>query len=854
MPALLDTRRTAAALVAVAMSAALITLALVVSGSMRTQMQAGARLSVGGADVVVASHRGSDPSQGPLDDALAARVSALDSVASVRGTHWEVIELDLPSQLKGAVGATLAAQDVPALSAYTTLTAGRLPAAAGEVAIDSTLAEQQGLGVGDTIRLRSRSEDRHDSSAESADGAESGADSTDSADSTDGVVHSSPTVVGVISPGADTGLEGISKVYATADQLAAMGVGTDYNRLYVTGRPGTDTSDLHEEVARVVHTVQSDAIVQDADEVIARRAVSFTGGGTVISTVLNLLAPVCALVAGIVIATTFTTLVARQNRVIGLLRCVGASRRQVRLAVLRTGLVTGLIGSAVGTAAGAAGAAVLIRSGAVPHLSADSLTVSPASLLAAVAAGTLVTLVSVLRPARRATRVSPLIALTGTTAAPGRTGRAHRWAAVTGLVVMVGGAAVTVMGTLAHDLYLTVGGGVLVALGVLAALPLLMTAVVGLIGRLGASGRYPVLHLAARNLVRNPGRSTATAATLLIGVMVGSALAVGLFSLNSSFQAVLAQSSPVDITVLGVTPQTDAAALTSTIRGIDGVQSTTVVPVMDLTQTVDGQAGRSTQTQVIAVDTAAVTPVVRSAKGLEDLDDSTLIVGEISDIPDGSRVTLTGPGGSVELTARVREGWGEAVTTATAARLTGGQATNAIMWVRATGDGSSQAVETAVRKALRGRDLMVDGSAAGRSAFSATFNQIAAVTALVMGSALVIALSGLANTTDVSVLERTREIGVLRATGTQRGEVRRLITIEATLLAGVGGALGVVTGTVLGAACTVAALGDGGVSVAVPYLPLAGVLAVTLVVGVVASLRPAGRAAAVTPVTALAAD
>ena len=842
MPALLDTRRTAAALVAVAMSAALITLALVVSGSMRTQMQAGARLSVGGADVVVASHRGSDPAQGPLDDALVARVSALDGVASVRGTHWEVIELDLPSQLKGAVGATLAAQDVPTLSAYTTLTAGRLPTAAGEVAIDATLAEQQGLGVGDTIRLRSRSADRHDSSS---------ADSTDSAD---GVVHSSPTVVGVISPGADTGLEGISKVYATADQLAAMGVGTDYNRLYVTGRPGTDTNTLHEEVARVVNTVQSDAIVQDADEVIARRAVSFTGGGTVISTVLNLLAPVCALVAGIVIATTFTTLVARQNRVIGLLRCVGASRRQVRLAVLRTGLVTGLIGSAVGTAAGAAGAAVLIRSGAVPHLSADSLTVSPASLLAAVAAGTLVTLVSVLRPARRATRVSPLIALTGTTAAPGRTGRAHRWAAVTGLVVMVGGAAVTVMGTAVHNLYLAAGGGVLVALGVLAALPLLVTAVVGLIGRLGASGRYPLLHLAARNLVRNPGRSTATAATLLIGVMVGSALAVGLFSLNSSFQTVLAQSSPVDITVLGVTPQTDTAALTSTIRGIDGVQSTTVVPVMDLTQTVDGQTGQSTQTQVIAVDAAAVTPVVRSAKGLEDLDDSTLIVGEISDIPDGSRITLTGPGGSVELTARVREGWGEAVTTATAARLTGGQATNAIMWVRATGDGSSQAVETAVRKALRGQDLMVDGSAAGRSAFSATFNQIAAVTALVMGSALVIALSGLANTTDVSVLERTREIGVLRATGTQRGEVRRLITIEATLLAGVGGALGVVTGTVLGAACTVAALGDGGVSVAVPYLPLAGVLAVTLVVGVVASLRPAGRAAAVTPVTALAAD
>ena len=469
------------------------------------------------------------------------------------------------------------------------------------------------------------------------------------------------------------------------------------------------------------------------------------------------------------------------------------------------------------------------------------------------AAGTLVTLVSVLRPAGRATRVSPLIALTGTTAAPGRTGRAHRWAAVTGLVVMVGGAAVTVMGALAHDLYLTVGGGVLVALGVLAALPLLMTAVVGLIGRLGASGRYPVLHLAARNLVRNPGRSTATAATLLIGVMVGSALAVSLFSFSSSYQSILAQSSPVDITVLGVTPQTDTAALTSTIRGIDGVQSTTVVPLMDLTQTADG---RSTQTQVIAVDTKAVTPVVRSTKGLEDLDDSTLIVGQIYDVPDGTRVTLTGPGGSVELTARVREGWGAAVTTATAARLTGGQATDAIMWVRTTDEGSAQAqaVETAVRQAVRGQDLMVNGSAAGRSTFSATLNQIVAVTALVMGSALVIALSGLANTTDVSVLERTREIGVLRATGTQRGGIRRLITTEATLLAGVGGVLGMATGTALGAACTLAALGDGGVSVAVPYLPLAGILAVTLAVGVLASLRPAGRAAAVTPVTALATD
>ena len=149
---------------------------------------------------------------------------------------------------------------------------------------------------------------------------------------------------------------------------------------------------------------------------------------------------------------------------------------------------------------------------------------------------------------------------------------------------------------------------------------------------------------------------------------------------------------------------------------------------------------------------------------------------------------------------------------------------------------------------------MVNGSAAGRSTFSATLNQIVAVTALVMGSALVIALSGLANTTDVSVLERTREIGVLRATGTARPQIRRLITTEAALLAAIGGGLGVLAGTALGAAGTLAILSDGGIEVAVPWLPLAGLLAVTLLVGVTASLRPAGRAAAVTPITALAAD
>ena len=822
MPSLLDTRRTVAALVAVVLSAALIAFAFVVSDSFTAQLTANARLSIKGADVVVTTADLHDDGE-VLDDNLISQLEAVDDVASVRGEHWDVLRLDLPEQLTRAVGATVVAQDVPALSEHTTLTAGRLPQADGEVAVNTRLAEQQGLGVGDTIRLTDH----------------------------DRTVRTSSTVVGIVSPGADTTLDPSDvMVYATPKQLAAMGATTAYHCLYVDAKPGVSTGTLVSEVERVVHAVQPGASVVDADTAVAQRAVSSTSGGATMSTMLNLLAPVCALVSAIVITTTFTALVARQTRTTGLLRCIGASRRQIMGAVLRTAALTGLIGSVAGAGLGAVAGTVLIRSGVIEDLGADQLTITPASLAVTIVLGAAVTLIAVLRPARRASRISPLVAITGQAVGVNRT-RKRRWAAVIGLVLILTGGVLLVSGMTGHNLYVTAGGAALIALGILAALPLLIVLIVSITGRVGAKGRYPLLHLAARNLVRNPGRSTATAATLLIGVMIGSTLFVGLFSFSSSFQNILNQASPTDITIFGVTPQTDSAALTSTIRSIDGVQGTVLVPILDLTQTVNGS---TRQTDVVSIDTATISPIVRSTEGLEDLDDNTLIVGEIYDIPDGAAVTLTGPAGSATLTARVREGWGAAITPATAERLNGTAPTNAMMWVRAKGEGPTQALESAVRQVTRGQDLMVKDSAQGRDAFSDALNQIMLLTCLVMGAALIISLTGLANITDVSVLERTREIGVLRATGADRSQIRRLIITETILLAVIGGTLGIIAGTALGAAGSLAVLGNGGLEVAIPWLPLAGLLAVTLLVGVAASLRPAGRAAAVAPVTALAAD
>ena len=826
MPSLLDARRTAAALIAVALSAALIAFAFIVSDSYTTRMRADARLSLGGADAVVVPARPSEGG-GPLDDAVIARLSDLDGVASVRGEHMDILRLDLPEQLTRAVGSVVLAQDVPALSERTTLTAGRLPQGPGEVAIDTDLAKQQALGVGDVIRLKNNN---------------------------DGDIRTSPTVVGIISPGPDAGLDSSTggAVYATVDQLAAMGARTAYHRLYVDAEPGVSTGDLVSEVEQVVHAVQPAASVVDADTAVAQRAAASQSGGTMIATLLNLLAPVCAVVAAIVIATTFTTLVARQTRTTGLLRCIGASRRQVMGAVLRTAALTGVLGSVLGAGLGTGAAALLVRSGVVDGLGLQYFTVAPLSLAVTVAVGTLVTLIAVLLPARRASRVSPLVAITGQTTGAKQAGRARRWAAIAGAVLALAGVAALVLGTVGHNLYVTAGGAALIALGTLAALPLLVGGAVDLIGRVGGAERRPILHLAARNLERNPGRSAASAATLFVCALVGSALFVGLFSVTSSFQRIVSQNSPTDMAILGVTPQTDSAGLARTVEAVDGVKNTVLIPGLNLTRTVNG---KTEPIPVSSIDVAAIAPVARSTRGLENLDDNTLIVGKLSDIPDGAAVTLTGPAGSTTLTARTAEGgWGAVITPAVAERLNGGAPTDATMWVRTTGDGSSQAIEDAVRRAVRGQDLMVIGSAQGRDTFTNLFHGIVLTICLVMGASLIISLTGLANTTDVSILERTREIGVLRATGSTRSQIRRLITAEAILLAVIGGALGIIVGTILGATVALAAMGSVGLQVAIPWLPLAGLLVVTLLVGITASLRPAEHASRVTPVTALAAD
>ena len=817
MPSLLDARRTAAALVAVALSAALIAFAFIVSDSFTTQLTAAARASVGDADVVVLPQRGED-----LPESTAQNIAAAPGVKSVRPYIEEHAFLDR----NGAGDVHVFVLDAPGASAN--VTEGRLPASTGEIAVSSALAQTEGISVGDSIPLRSLGTDRRSASAVTA------------------------SVVGVIAPTAAMTRNDPqdSYVFATADERAALGLNSTPAVLYVTG-DGTSAAGLLDSVTRAAGGAQ----VYTADDIVAMRAANGQSGVSATLTLLGILGPVCAVVAAIVIATTFTTLVARQTRTTGLLRCIGASRRQVMGAVLRTAALTGVLGSVLGAGLGTGAAALLVRSGVVDGLGSQYLTITPASLALAVGLSALVTLIAVLRPTRRAARVSPLVALTGVVADDRTLGRRRLITAVLGVLLILAGAALTGVAVLIGVPEITAVGAVVLTLGILAALPLLVVGASRLIGRLAGAERHPVLQLAARNLERNPGRASATTAALLVSVGVATTMVVGMATVAASMSGYLASSNPVDITVQSVAPDDDAAALTSRIEQVDGVRTAVLVP--ELTVRADSSAG-SDDLILHAVDEAAVAPIIRSHAGLEGLNDGTLVVGEANELPEGSQVTLTGPAGAVTLSVHVeKSGLGPVITPAVAHRLAGDAPTARALWARTSGDGSDAAPAARVREALRGTGLVVTASVDGRTAFVTLIHRATLITAAVLGLTLLITLSGLANTTDVSVLERTREIGVLRATGTGRAQVRGLFLTEAVLTAVLGGLIGTVLGAVVGIAGVTALMGSAGASSlapAIPWLEVLGILLASAAVGVLASLRPAGRAAAIAPVAALATD
>ncbi|MEE1786156.1 FtsX-like permease family protein [Streptomyces sp. SP17BM10] len=801
-----------------------------------TKNFAGIALTVTAKEPAPAS--GADQGGGVLDDALVRTLADVPGVAAVRPSAEGSAVLNAAdgSPLRvGARWANQAAAYVPGkdgTDARYPLAEGRAPANGDELAVDRGTAAAGRLRIGDQVTV-----------------------------ATDGPAMTKRLVGTVTTDDTRVTAGGTLVLFDRATAQHLFATPGHYTGIDLAAAPGTEPAELARRVSAVLPADRAETTTGAAQAAQQTILVdTLTRGYEKLPLVF---AGVSLFIASFLIVNTFTMLVARRTREIALLRAIGAQRRQVARSVLLEALVVGLAASAAGFVLGLGIAAAL------PGLLGDGLprgplVIGPGPVVAALAVGVGVTVLAAWLPSRRAARVAPIEALR-TAEQPPPAHRLHLRAAA-GLVLVALAAALLVSLRGAKDaseanLQSAMLGCAVLVCGLIALAPVLAAPVIRtfgrLTGRLGVAGR-----LARENALRDPRRTAATAATL----MISTALVTGLATVGHSAEQALDRRAAAGLAADYV------IGSRSTMDGLDPA----------------------------AVGRIAATPGVRTASAVTD---STLVAGgavlEVAGIdPDGAAAVLKldVTGGSV-----ADLGPGRIAVSATVARehhLAPGDRLDArlgrtrearpytvvavyrdnptardVLAARAevarnsylpdsvqrvlvrTADGTaSPAVEQRLRAAVGNSPLVKvqDRAQLVREASGVMGDLLAVLYGLLAVGALIGAL-GIVNTLAVSVAERTREIGVLRAVGLDRAGVRRMIRLEAVTVAAYGTLLGLAAG--LAGAWAVGPLATGAVEHYEPALPwgtLLLVCAVSLAIGALASAVPARRAASLGPLAAAA--
>ncbi|MGY1794560.1 FtsX-like permease family protein [Geodermatophilus sp. SYSU D00525] len=807
--------RLVAATLAVVIAVAFVVATLVLNETSRATLLRAAGAEYVGTDVVVTTTDGSS---------LAGAAGAVAAVPGVRAVD-PTTSADVQARFPGRSEAYLQVQSVaadPALR-WQRVTDGALPDRPGEIAVATTT----GAAVGDVVAVTVY-------------------------DPVTGevVTTAAATVTGRVDLRGDPSAGLFARAFAVPDQVAAWGA-AEPTELRVAGGPGTDPEAL---AASLAPALGFAAVEVRTGEQAAEDAVAdVTGNRLALAAVLLVFATVAVLVAGLVIANTLAVLVAQRTRDLALLRCVGATSRQVRRGVLAEAAATGLAASALGVGAGV-GLAALVSAlvGTDSPLPLEGVTVPLYAVGAGLAVGTLTTLLAALGPARAATRVAPLAALRPQDPAPLRS-RGGRLRFTAGLLLVLGGAALMALGVLQVTVYAALAGGVASFLGVVLLAQRAVPPVVAAAGRaLGRLGGVPG-RMAAGNASRNPRRTAATATALLIGVTLTTAMVVGAASTRATAQAGLDAAYPADVEI-GAYAELPGSLLPR-LQEVDGVAGGTALLGADVTAP-DGQP-----LWVQGVDPATAAPVLRSTAGLTLPALGEAVLPQWAADTHGLRAgdTLTLRAGDRTRALTVVLGAGDAgtplVTAADLHALVPGAAP-ATLWLRLD-DGAGQRAAIDEVTELTGAaapDAYVTGLASERAAIDSVLDVLLLVVTGLLGVAVLIALIGVGNTLALSVVERRQENGLLRALGLTRGQLRALLAWEAVLVAGVAAVLGVLLGGGYGLIGTASVLGgQDEVLLDVPWLQVGGIVVVAALAGLLSSVLPARRAARTAPVAAIAA-
>jgi len=800
------TRRYGAALLAVVIGSAFVVVTAALSSSIRTGLTAGIGEPYQGADLVVDAPSAQD----------ARRL--LDAAAEQGADAWLI---GWTMQQVAADGAVVDSDtDIGQLPdrpdrRWQELVSGRFPGGPGEAVLDSNAAKVAQLEVGDRLRI--------------------GTGSTALDVDVVGLVDSPSTYA-------------YASVYLLWEDLQRWQAD-----LYVTslawaadGAAGGAT-----DARAAVRAAVPDAEVLDVDRYVQDLQTEVNNGVDVVRIVVLLFGAIALVVAVLVINNTFTILFAQRMRDFALLRCVGATRRQVlrsvRLESLALGVLAALIGVLAGLGAGH-GLVALVRA-QWPQARLGAAEVTPGWLAGAAGLAIVVTLVAAWLPTRRAVQVRPLAALRPDDSTQVRT-RTGRVRIASGAVMLAAGGLGLAAAVAGAGVGALVAGGTAVFLGVLLFGPVLVPALIRATGPLTDRVLGPAGRLAAGNAVRNPRRTAATTASLLVGVTLTTAVLTGMASSRSAISADMDHQHPVDLAVTGTGPL--EPRILDRLATVDGVAD--AIPVPGAVARIGGL-----DPLPVVADTAPRTGTVLHGRLPTPGPRQVIVPWDL--IGDGIEVGDVVPVTVGDTTRRLRvaggEGWGEAalVRRTTLDRLAPDADTQAI-WLRAEPDADPEDLAGSVEAVAAPIDAGVENGLAKRAYVDQQLDILTGGVVGLLAIAVLIALVGIGNTLGLSVLERGREHALLRALGLTRRQVRRMLATEAVLLSVVATVLGTALG--VGFAWTaVRALVQpavDGAALVLPWGQLTLVVTISALAGLVAAVLPSRRASRTTPAAGLQLD
>ena len=666
------------------------------------------------------------------------------------------------------------------------------------------------------------------------------------------------TITGTfISGGSENGLAGATLAAFTpsVSQEVTGNVG-QWAQISVRGKAGLSQTEVRDAI-RVALAKQGQARDYEAitgDKLAQEQSDSIKDNLSFFNTFLLIFALVALFVGAFIIYNTFSITVAQRTRELGLLRALGASGRQVVGSVALEALVVGLIASILGLALGLAIVKPLeaLLSAFGIDLPSGPLKVLPRTIIVSLVVGTGVTFVSALAPARRAARVPPIAALRDQALPPSSGRRRYLWgglATVLGLIALFYG----LFGGSGNAAELVGLSGALVFIGVAMLSPLFARPVTKVL-TLPAEWAHRITGiLAQQNAMRNPRRTASTAAALMIGLALVSLIAIFGASAKDSFAAAIDEQTRADfvLTPEGFQPFSPeaAAAVRAGFTKQFGHPGTTVefrsgsVKFGDEAVAVTGVPGSVERAVDVGLRPGAKIKAFERDGGVFIYKD----VASSKHLRIGDTVDTAFPKATIPLTVQgiftdQRVIQQDYLVSLTDWKYFDESTDFLVVILKPPGVTTAQAQKVVDHVVADFPSVKAQNKAEYKDSQIAQFNQILGLMYVLLLLAVIIALIGILNTLALSVYERTREIGLMRAVGMTRKQTSRMVRAEALIVAVFGSLLGLVVGIVFGAAI-VQALDTEGISLSLPVGQLAIFIVLAGLFGVLAGWMPARRAA-----------